>query len=296
MVSDRIPIGGSMILWTIAPQSSLEVLANGLRALGKEQFTPEPRTPLACLKSALGEVYKPVEKGEKYTVDRANNGQPGFVVAVSRPKDEIHPEDTWSRVVVVAKLNEETGEVTLDPPDYDKRREVRERMAEAAKWVTAAAVAKVLTDVIESLHGVAIRPTGGVYWLNESEMEEFGEVARLVESVAGGDKETKVFTPHVVADDEMVRMVGVYLTEEVEAAVAKLERELAAGDLKEQGCLSRLREAGKLSEKVQRYEVSFNEPLVKLQEACQRAASAAAMAALQASAAQNPQPLLSGCK
>jgi hypothetical protein len=97
-----------------------------------------------------------------------------------------------------------------------------------------------------------------------------------------------------VADEEMVRAVGDSLTAEVEAAIAQMEAELALGNLQERACLTRLKQAGRLNEKVQRYEQAFDSPLTKLREACQRAASAAAMAALQASAAQQPTSVLAG--
>jgi hypothetical protein len=136
---------------------------------------------------------------------------------------------------------------------------------------------------------------GGVYWLNDSELADWTRIAGVFETASRpGQTSTTVYSLRVVADEEMVRAVGDSLTAEVEAAIAQMEAELALGNLQERACLTRLKQAGRLNEKVQRYEQAFDSPLTKLREACQRAASAAAMAALQASAAQQPTSVLAG--
>lgn len=285
MTETETRIGGAVIYWRLAAETSFPKLARGLRELGLDDFIPQPRTPLSCLRAVLSEMYKPTDKELKYVVRPVKNDHAGFAVVAERPKEHAAAGDNWGKVVVAASLSEETGEVNLDPFDWDQRAEILSRMENAAEWLPVATVGKTLIGLVEKMGGVTLRENGGIYWLDKSELTAWARIGDVVEAASSGEgKPSHVYTMKVVADEQMVRAVGDALASEVESAVAMLESELEAGDLQEQACLNRIKRIAALSEKVGRYEAAFREPLPKLQEACQRAVSAAAMAALQNSA------------
>ena len=215
MTDDRLSIGGAVVFWRLAKSTNRAQVDEGLGRLCLEQFTPEQRSPLACLRAALPDVY-PAEKGHKQAVRPIKNGVgKGFAVVEENPED-AHAGDAWGTVRTTAYLDKETGEVKLDPYDYEKLIAVRHGMAGAAEWLTAASVGSALVKLVEWCDGVALRPSGGVYWVRDDRLPEWEEIANVFERAsAQKDAEGKdqppnaVYVMRVVADEQMVRAVGV---------------------------------------------------------------------------------------
>jgi hypothetical protein len=301
MDASRLSVGGAVVMWRLAKSTNRPAIAEGLEPLGLKNYTPEPRTPLSCLRAALGDAYQPDDKETKHVIRPHQNSVPGFAVVAERPKDHITPGDDYGKVVAIAGLRED-GDLMLKPWSPDKEAVIGISMQRARDWLPAASVGKSLTSIIvDHFRGVALRPTGGVYWLNDWALDEWARVADLFEAASarkdseGKDVEpNKIYVLRVVADEQMVRAVGDALTSEVELELANIEAELAAGDLKPTVCLRRAERVGKIDEKVRRYAEAFGVPMTKLTEATAAVAGHAAMAALQSSAAANPQPLFSG--
>lgn len=291
MVDDRLQIGGAVVFWRLAKSTKREEVVTGLRGLRLEQYAPEPRSPLACLRAVLPEVYPP-GKGEKHNVRPVKNGKSkGFAVVREKPED-AWPGDAWGEVVATAKLYEESNHLGLAPHDDANYVAIEEGMASAAEWLTSASVGSALVKLVEEhCDGVALRPSGGVYWVREDRLDEWTRIAGVFERAsAQADKDGNPASPNaiyvlkVLADEQMVRAVGDALTAEIAAELAQIEQDVAEGDLKEQACVSRLKRVGALESKVKRYETAFASPLTVLHEAVERASVAVAQATLQASA------------
>ena len=291
MVDDRLQIGGAVVFWRLAKSTNREEVKAGLRNLALEQYTPEPRSPLACLRAVLPDVY-PAEKQTRQTVRpiKANGSAKGFAVVKERP-EEARAGDAWGEVVATATLDDKQS-LRLDPDNEYRRERVRTGMQSAAEGLTSASVGSALVKLVEEhCDGVALRPSGGVYWVREDRLDEWTRIADVFERAsAQGDSEGKPARPNaiyvlkVLADEQMVRAVGDALTTEVAVELAQIEEDVADGDLKEQACLSRLKRVGALESKVKRYETAFASPLDTLRDAVQRASVAVAQATLQASA------------
>ena len=165
-------------------------------------------------------------------------------------------------------------------------------MESAAQWLTSASVGSALVKLVEEhCDGVALRPSGGVYWVREDRLDEWSQIADVFERAsAQGDQDGNPASPNaiyvlkVLADEQMVRAVGDALTAEIAAELAQIEQDVANGDLKEQACVSRLKRVGALESKVKRYEAAFASPLTVLHGAVERASVAVAQATLQTSA------------
>ena len=290
MTDDRLSIGGAVVFWRLAKSTNRALVDAGLTRLCLEQFTPEARSPLACLRAALPDVY-PAEKGHKQAVRPIKNGVgKGFAVVEENPED-THAGDAWGTVRATALL-QENGVVRLDPPSWECEERLKAGMADAAEWLTAASVGSALVKLVEWCDGVALRPSGGVYWVRDDRLPEWERITEVFEQAsAEKDKDGKdqppnaVYVMRVVADAKMVRAVGDALTSEVEQELAAIEADIADSDLKEQACLTRLRKTGQLESKVKRYETAFDAPLTRLREAVSRTSVAVAQATLQASAA-----------
>jgi hypothetical protein len=291
MVDDRLQIGGAVVFWRLAKSTNREEVKAGLRGLALEEYTPEARSPLACLRAVLPDVY-PAQKQTRQTVRpiKANGSAKGFAVVRERP-EEARAGDAWGEVVATAALDDKET-LWLDPDDWDKRERIRAGMRSAAEWLTSASVGSALVKLVEEhCDGVALRPSGGVYWVREDRLDEWTRIADVFERAsAQADKDGNPARPNaiyvlkVLADEQMARAVGDALTSEVAAELSQIEQDVADGDLKEQACLSRLKRVGALESKVKRYETAFASPLTVLHEAVERASVAVAQATLQTSA------------
>lgn len=290
MTDDRLSIGGAVVFWRLAKSTNRAQVDAGLTRLCLEQFTPEARSPLACLRAVLPDVY-PAEKGHKQAVRPIKNGVgKGFAVVEENPED-AHAGDAWGTVRATAILPE-NGHVRLDPESREHEEAIKAGMAGAAEWLTAASVGSALVKLVEWCDGVNLRPSGGVYWVREDRLPEWEEIAQVFEQASaqkdreGNDQPpSAVYVMRVVADEQMVRAVGDALTAEVEAELVSIQQDIASGELKEQACETRLRKAVKLEGKVTRFEKAFDSPLTRLREACKAARIATAQATLEASAA-----------
>ncbi len=292
MSDDRIPIGGACTWWKAAKSTSIAEAERQLDRLGLSQFTPKARTDQSCLRAAMEAVYSPADpKVEKYVFRPVKNGRTGFAVVSESPKEEKHAGDDWGRVVATAGFTED-GKLEVDPFDYDLFERIKEEMAGAKQWATASAVTASLVALVTGpCDGTTLREAGGNYWVPKHRLELWKEVREAFrQASAEKDREgkqvapTEVFILHALADDEMVIAVSDALTSEVQAELAAIEADVAAGNLKETACLNRLRRTSDLEGKVKLYEGLFESPLTQLREAVQRASVAVAQATIQASA------------
>ena len=291
MDDKNLSIGGAVCFWRLAKSTNRAEVKAGLEHLNVGEYVPEPRSPLACLRAVLPGVY-PAPKGRKHTVRPIKNGKSkGFAIVQEKP-DDTHAGSAWGEVVATAKLLEQEGKLEIDPYDWDTRDRVMTGMQGAAEWLTNTSVGTALVKLVEEhCDGVALRPSGGVYWIREDRLDEWTRIADVFESAsAKGDSDGKDVAPNaiyvlrVMADEQMVRAVGDALTSEVSLEVAGIEADIAASDLGEQACITRLRKTAALESKVKRYESAFAFPLSELRDAVQRTSVAVAQATMQASA------------
>ena len=141
--------------------------------------------------------------------------------------------------------------------------------------------------ILESMDCLTLTANGGCYWLLEDRLMEFERVADVFEMASNDETAIDILT--VTLNERTLRAVGRKLTEEVTQEVEEIEGELATGELKERACEARLHRTYDLLCKVQRYENVCGIQMQALHDALERAATAAALATLQASAATVPQ-------
>lgn len=286
MSGDRMPVGGSVIWFRLAKSTSRETLSSGFKTLGLEDYIPEPRTAMSCLRAALSDRYEVEDKKTERLVVRSV--PKGFVVVKETPKDAKRAGDDWGEVVATVQLSEDEKDVVMDPWDRTIHDEIVMAMNEAKKWLSSGAVGGALVKIIE-VWGLSLRPNGGVYWLPKDMVSCWDSVTNVVVTAsASKDKDGKdvdpnrVFKLNVEADTDMVEAIGDILTNEVECELDRMERELSSGDLGTRAIETREARAQHLLNKVAKYEQSFQKKLTGLQEQFARSESAAAMAKLAA--------------
>ncbi len=291
MIESAMQMGGIVSMWQACQSTDRSAIETGLTNMGLEDHVPEARTPMACLKAAISDVYTPPDKETKYIIRNHKNGNPGFAVVAEKPGEDKSSGDDWGRVVAVVSLDEKTGDLKLDPYSWDAEQKLKAGMAGAAKWLTAAAVGKSLSGLVEYLGGIPLREAGGVYWLNASAMETWKDIGNVFEQASAktdGEgmeaKPTAVYVLKVLADEDMIRTVGDMLAASVESQISQIEYEVNNGELQEQACLNRIVRCGGLAKQVQSYADTAGPIVDRLRAAIDKTAVLTAQATVKAAA------------
>jgi hypothetical protein len=93
-------LGGATVYWSL-DTTNREKLAEGLKALGLAEFTPEPKTPAACLRHGLSEAF-PSDKERKVVIrPLEGDDKVGFAVGWLPPKANDNDDYTQLCTAVV---------------------------------------------------------------------------------------------------------------------------------------------------------------------------------------------------
>jgi hypothetical protein len=146
--------------------------------------------------------------------------------------------------------------------------------------------------VVDALGGTRLRPSGAVYWVPGTKLDDWARVGRAVEAAADGGASAVYLLRHRL-DADAVRAVRDAVVTEVQAEAERIQAEVAAGHLGGRALETRQGQAADLRAKVLLYEDLLNVGLAGLHRAVDAADQAAATAALLLSAqSAEPVPVL----
>jgi hypothetical protein len=282
-------IGGANVYWSLGPSLRSKVVA-AFDAHGLKEYTPEPKTPEACLRHALAASIKPA-KGDKVVV-RPLEDKRGFGVHTMPKKCPDDCSDDRVTHVVTATLPEggqdwAASAIVFQPcPDQKTYDAIADEYEAAKSTFSVGVMSRALVEVIENyFHGVSLKPSGGLYWIDKVFLDMWRQFAKAIEGCVVEDYDSSLYTMPVIAGEEMVRAVGDALTAEIASEVDRIESEVTTVEMNVRVTERHLKRAGELQKKVANYAECFGKPLTELQDMLQRAVAASAMATLKVSAA-----------
>jgi hypothetical protein len=274
MIVSTVGLGGATVFWTLDEWSSLDKIKNGLLDLGLAKYVPEPRTPPAALKDALGEVYKLSTQ-----LIRPLSAKDGFTVV-----EEGRGSDTNSyTTLLTAKIDKELR-ITIEPYDSYVAGDLASRFNKHRGLLCAANVATSLVCLLDSLGATRLRPKGSIYWLPDHKLGEWQTIVDVFET-AGTGRGNKVYLLRNPMDADAIRAVRDAIVAEVSAEAARIERDVQSGELGERALENRKDEAEALRRKIGVYEDILGFGLTSLTEIVDKADGAACVAALTLSVA-----------
>ncbi len=277
---------GAVVYWTCGP-TDREKLKENLDSLCLQGVVPAERTDAAALKMAVTEYQAGTLKGKsrKKSKDCDTIVQPhkdrkknGFeVVDVERGEDQnfytpdfsVRVDRDGERVKIVVSRG------------YADNSNLQRLFEQHKAQLGGSAVGKCLSDVVERLAGVALRPSGGVYWIPDASTELWTEVALAVEGAASEKGGSSVYMMRTVIDACTVRAVKDAIVGEVTTAASLLAEEISGG-LGEEALETRQRVAKRLHEKVRQYEEIIGEAMQGLHAVIETVEQSAMILALQA--------------
>jgi len=268
MREDAINICGAVTCWVLAGESSRQTLVADMPGQLVD-LVPEPRTHYAALRYALVDVCQ----GQRRLI-RPLESRGGFSVVT-----ETADGDRLAYTQDIIALVSDSGRLTITPSGHADGGSVEHSYQRALGTVSSQAVGEMLAQAVNRLGGVPLRDHGGVYWVPEPSLEAWAAVVRAVERAGTGSLVSLVRT---AMDERGIKSVVAALQADVNGDLARIEREIAEGDLGQRGCRNRADEAAALASKVARYEGLLGVTLDQLRATASQVEANAAVAAMAA--------------
>jgi hypothetical protein len=257
-------LAGVIVWWRLSGDASLEELTAEWEAAGlPAEELPSATGPAAALTRALGE-----HRGKRSLV-RPLDADDGKALVEER----ANGEDLTYDVALRAKVDG-LGRLVIDPPDHAYAKRLR-----AAYELHLARVADVggwLVRRVRALDGVALRDTGGIYYLPPSSVPTWEKIATCLH-LSSGHRVNGV--PAMRTDDAVASILDA-LTVEATAAAEEMEAELREG-LTPKKADHRVVRCAEVEAKVARYEAllgSKTDALVERLENLRASLAAVALA------------------
>lgn len=213
----KISSAGATVFWT-PKDTPREPLVRRLREL--ETRLPGVRTPASALRAAVSEyqehrTYK--DRGSLLIPNKkpSKNGVSAF-------QTEREAERSYATYDFTAKVNEE-GRIEITGgyvASIDKLQEIYDKHMAI---LPGAMVGATLVGIVKDLDAVTLKDSGGIYWLDSSQLDRFTDIADGVESVS----DTRITPVVAKVDESMARALQVGIADEVQRNVVALMEEVA---------------------------------------------------------------------
>jgi len=125
-------------------------------------------------------------------------------------------------------------------------------LAEIRATTPASKLGMALTSLVYKLGGVALRKSGGVYWLPRDAMPTWRSMARAVVRASGGRNVVYVIKHRM--DEGAMRAVRDAVVEDVGREVEGIYEQVVSGGLGEKALRKRVERAACLAKQVENYE------------------------------------------
>lgn len=275
-VTDDVPTGavGSIAYWKLGTKTNAEDLERAWTTLGLVEVlgkAPTPPTPEVALSRALAD-----QKAKRKLVRPLAKAKEGYAVVLETVEEGKDPE---YQTLVKVRLNEALKPV-FDPPTSDLAVEIRQSYREHLNTLLASDLSEWLVDVMTKLEAVALKPTGGVYFVPAHKADLLSKVVKAVREGGGS-----VVYEIPAMDSEAATLAFVdAITTEAKATCEAVLKELTEGGLGARALDTRSKVAADLSAKIERYEKLLGTRLDDLKQQVMNLAGAVSAASLAAAA------------
>ena len=254
---------GNNVFFSTGSKTNADKLKTGLDALNLGQFAPKKNSKLVALHQALKGVcgrkdrlIRPLKGEPGYAVVREEKGEDGKSLSHTVEFDALMPTDSHCPV-----FRDPDGEYFS--PFEDNA--ITQRFQIECERVQASAISKSLVQIIDYMHGISLRPRGGVYWVPQGAVDRFENVAQCFHESCEG-KLNKVYFQTTVHDDKLRDSVIMGLTDSIETETRQMLEVLSQPDVGKRAKKTKMDRCGKLLKRISGYEKMFQVSLQELQK------------------------------
>lgn len=287
ITSNEIQVNGAVTYWTLGTLFDRQTIVDGFKKLGFEKFTPEVRSPRSALSESVHEHYKgaasALEKNEKIlfrpisTVDEVE-GTVGVAAVLETLEAGGKNEYTTLRTFRTVGTS---GSVAIEPSDFDLHASVEQLFRKHRQTIGQHAIARSLVECLgpEGMGGTSLRPSGGIYWVEESKLPEWQKLSEVVQS-ATLEGESRIYQLRTVFDDNAIVAVRDAIINEVRSNAENIIDKAKNNDLGERAFRARRRDAQALHSRIAHYEGILGPVLQELHDVADKCESEVVTAGL----------------
>ncbi len=270
---ENLRLDCAIVFWT-PEQTKRANLVEAWTGVGFEDMVPEPRTPMALLRSTLGDLYpgghdiRSLDKRSGYAVYSVSEN----------PDAESHSH----RHVTTVKLLPDTNGVlrlVVTPFDLSLDGAIRLRYSMEADILSPAALGGGLVKIVAALKGMPLRPGGCIYWIPDASVPKWAEVASAT-SACGLSSSPCIYTIRHKLDRDSIKAVTDAAVADFERAAAAIKKDVESDTLGQRALENRKDLSLELLELAEFYETLLGPVLGRVKAVVAEAGEEAASAAL----------------
>lgn len=257
-VTDQaIPRAGAVVFWRLSGGVSLAALSAAWVDTGlPAEWLPSAASPATALQRAMSEL-----KGPRRLVVALPN-RAGWVLKRTVPVGQASDDTLDVEFTTELRVRlDENDALVLSPAGHPDEGKVRSAFARELAELSSADFSPWLARLmLRRLDAVGLRDTGGVYFVPQHAMDDFG----LVMSVLQTETAHSISTIPALKSADAVAAISDALAGEVRAAAADIEAYFQEGKLQERAVAARVKKLHELEAKMGRYEALLGRKEVEL--------------------------------
>lgn len=268
---------GGIVYWKLGDMNREDLRARLLR-IGFAHRIPRLKTETAALKTALDRYCKGMKDvGRDMKVEHhKQKSQHGFEVLDISRGEVANQYDVW----LSAKLGTGRIEVLGQGASFAVQSELQSTFRRELETASSEALGGMLVAIAtEECNGLSLRESGGVYWLPETNLERWQELAAELERVEHVNGATEMYLVKTCMDQSTIKAVRVGLQNEVVSEVSAIRDAILAG-MGDEALENRKDRLLQIHRKVQSYEEILSESLTTLHAIITSVEEASAIAAI----------------
>lgn len=241
---------GAVVWWSMSGPTNINRLAQEWEAAGLEpKLLPTATSPEVAMRGAV------VEYRKKDCLVLPIQGEKGWMIA---PKEGQEGDDLHFKVQCRVKLD---TWLRVEPSDHPLAPEILNSFQQRLDELSHGATSSWLVKRLYGLRAVALRESGGFYFVPRAGMEAWRKTVKAVHASSGHS----LLEVPALRTDEAVHAVTVALREEVRQTVDYVKGYLE-NEHSERGFHSRADDCAELADKIRSYEATLGSSLVDLVE------------------------------
>jgi len=225
----NVNVDGANFCWSNA-EVPYRVLADAATDAGFAKQLPKPPEPKTALQAAC-RMAKARDNRDLLVRDADLVGATGFLVVHEHvdPADGSKPQYTEIFRVTLDANDCPTATLPIMADEIDRGLSASVLLDYTRQLTVASAslVGRFLGDVCKALGAVAIRPSGGIYWMPKTDAQRFENLRALLVSRTHGA--VGIYRQNVVADDDQIATLAAGVAAELESEIARIQREVSQG-------------------------------------------------------------------
>lgn len=275
-VSEKVEHAGVILMWTLRGATDLGALTQAWADAGLDpEELPEAPSPEVALRRAMNELR------EKHRLVRPLGRGNGYALV----RENAEGDDLDYEIELKVSLDK-VGRLTFTGGDFEARDKVRELFDEHAKHVSPEDMSAWLVNRIPKFDGVAMRATGGVYFIPHVHRPALDG---MVQAIRAATRHVFYRIPAIhEADDasrsDVVQAILDSIEAEAKAEAEAMEQDLANAKYGARGYQHRIERTDTVEQKIGRYEALVGGKLDGIRERLETLRANLAVAVMKAQA------------